>query len=325
MDPICAAFEGFMFVFAWAEYWSRLWIVPEIALARELSLRRGPLGTSAARLFRCVYLKLESQELFGVYSRPHNTAVMSNFLRLLRSPDGHGQSKFMCFSLLRRKLDEVTSGCGPQLYHITDALATYSAQRCTIARDRIYGLLSLTTSICKPDYAAPSIIVYLQILVENLLVQPFNADYADWEGVEDQVRRGGLIFYTLAALQLSLENTDVLFFTYLAATECGLHDTLIWNILYAACLHKHNKPRLTMLLSYARKRSVAKFVRLIIGHLHRMPAHWQNKISEYNTIVCEIVEDVRMRLRQREETNTDAPVARFSTVEGATPRHTPPD
>ena len=160
--------QDFLQVFLTSEHWSRLWIVQEIATAQRVLFRCGLLELAEARLLLFVSASFAAL-------KDKKRVDLSYFADFDKRANQHDRD-YVCYSLLQQRSDQLENGSGFQPRHITDVLGSYALQQCIVGRDRIYGLLSLTTSLCKVDHSAASIDVFLQILAENLLEEPLGVD-----------------------------------------------------------------------------------------------------------------------------------------------------
>lgn len=142
----------FLGMFLDNDYWTRLWIVQEIALARDLTFRRAKLKVHAERLFHILAT--------GVRVGGLNYMAENSFHDFRQGFEGDlVRTVVAAHALLRQKHDEWAAGVQPRVLSLFKILGSYSGQLCSIDRDRIYGLLALTNSVCKVDYSAPKITV----------------------------------------------------------------------------------------------------------------------------------------------------------------------
>ena len=114
------------------EYWGRLWIIQEVALAHKMILYCGR-GTIDWKSFNTVLYELKERERFHTHRYQELHDIYSTI------PGRFSQRRF------NAKSDD------PEALPVLDLFITFKDSLCQDPRDKIYGLLSLARDCCKRE------------------------------------------------------------------------------------------------------------------------------------------------------------------------------
>ena len=136
-----------------SQYWTRLWIVQEVLLARTLVIRFGPLrvpwDTFTASLIHNYNMHWDSTGYVAFYPDSANAVERAT------------TSAFAIIQQIHRsELRDVMRLPLPRV------LAPFSHQACTKPRDRVFGLIGLSVNCVTIDYTAPLSELYIRTLLE---------------------------------------------------------------------------------------------------------------------------------------------------------------
>ncbi|KAK5689701.1 hypothetical protein LTR97_012700 [Elasticomyces elasticus] len=155
------------------EYWSRVWTAQEFLLPKLVVLRAGRLKFDDVTLFELLESAPTRDEPFSLQNVRLQSArmVTSGYASSARPRSsqqrGHSQdlTRYMAFANGRIVY---ASAAQPEKRLLNRAIILFSEQRCSISRDRIFGLLGLCRSGIVPDHNAPIIKIYIEALFEGL-------------------------------------------------------------------------------------------------------------------------------------------------------------
>ena len=156
-------------------YWSRVWIVQEIALARKLIFRSGRLSVEACVLFEFLHDMLmqgvvhgaQSKNLIGV-----DSPIMRGYLQSFKQQRHEIKAIWLAHGILHKRQNSQTHTPGTLTLSLSSAVKAFSSQDSTEMYDKIYGVLGLTRSQLRPDYGAPALELYARVFVEGILEIP---------------------------------------------------------------------------------------------------------------------------------------------------------
>lgn len=162
----------FVLVFLNLEYWSRVWILQEVILGRNLMFQFGPIRVSVSVLERLVC----AAEVFGGRSELEgNPAVLPSYDPNFGDPEidakmrdvdsAHRQADVIFRVRQRHQHLEAQSSSLP----FPEAIRESVGQECEITADKVCGILALTRTSILPDYACSNTDLYLHALLEGLL------------------------------------------------------------------------------------------------------------------------------------------------------------
>lgn len=132
-------------------YWSRLWIVQEMLLAQDLTIRYKRLIVP----WRVFYSCLE----FGIIENMPNMGNAGRTFSFDQSPDilGPFTNALRVYWLLNEKAKKTNQARAGRIM-LSDAVLHYAGQNCTMLCDKVYGLYGLVASLgtTQADYSHPN-------------------------------------------------------------------------------------------------------------------------------------------------------------------------
>ena len=137
------------------EYWSRLWIVPEIILARVFEVRVKKIrlqGEEFERLCRPFWS-----------SREEKTRLL---MPAAKQADGAAYISVEVIMTQRRRVQDVASS--PHMT-LSRAVRAFAHQDCTETFDKVFGLLGLTECQMYVDYRMPRLELFARVMIEGTL------------------------------------------------------------------------------------------------------------------------------------------------------------
>lgn len=148
-------------------YWSRLWIVSECLLARKITIRYSKLRLSCEVLRECI-------------ARCNDTLQSTLANRLARSaarhfyhetePDCNGVSAlYKAMEILEERRLIGNKPLAQKVCALPIAIDRFSHHECSLAKDRVFALLSIAPSFLKPDYGMTINDLYIRALIESLM------------------------------------------------------------------------------------------------------------------------------------------------------------
>jgi hypothetical protein len=125
------------------DYWSRLWIVPEFLLAKELTIRCGSLGIPS-RSLEDLAGSVSTKEYRDTHKKSDRVSALS-----------HGPGPRIVYTRAKRYRDRLSPGLS-WLTELSIIIAILGQGDCADERDRIYAFLPLdkkALKMIKPDYS----------------------------------------------------------------------------------------------------------------------------------------------------------------------------
>lgn len=142
-------------------FWSRIWIVQEVTLAKSLTPQIGTLSIEPeymrallASIFRTVKQSLDVVYVDWLY----HLSLFGAFDEIIRGVPAAAR--------ITRSVGAHRSTSRSHLYEV---LILWSGRRCTKPRDMIFGLLGLTKSRIRVDYSTSQTQLFLNVLIEGIL------------------------------------------------------------------------------------------------------------------------------------------------------------
>ena len=151
------------------DFWSRLWIVQEIILARVLKLQFRRYRICAEKVYGWI-----SEVAFGSEPDPFQSIDVALVLRAEQNRERKGKHKrfknsiLYLFANFMRLRSQMAKDKNQTMLLLSAVLAT-PGQECSKPYDKVFGLLGLTGSNLTIDYAIPKVDLYLRVLVEGIL------------------------------------------------------------------------------------------------------------------------------------------------------------
>ena len=154
------------------EYWTRVWIVQETLLARVLRIRAHWLSISSKQLY------LLMRHLPGSVKR--DTTYTTSYWRSLvwrkNAAEAENTDEIVQHIHVASQLMEARHGVETTVETvnqkpISEALLTYSSQRCSETFDKVFGLLGLVASQIQPNYDMSRIELLLRVFIETIVEQ----------------------------------------------------------------------------------------------------------------------------------------------------------
>ncbi|KAK3641186.1 hypothetical protein LTR56_011426 [Elasticomyces elasticus] len=196
-------------------YWSRIWTAQEYLLSKQLTLRTGILILDDMSL--CAQVEgLFPKDLFSTLVEENSMSARvtaSSASRVgLQSEQGALKVNFIgCSNFALGRISYGDPGI-PDKRFLYRAILHFSEQKCSLPRDRIFGLLGLCRSGIVPDYSTPMIRLYVQALFVGLRELRSQYENADHEIRLTSVFVAGL----LSCLGLRLDHPAVFLVTHMA-------------------------------------------------------------------------------------------------------------
>lgn len=157
-------------------FWSRLWIVQEVLLARQLVFRFRKCRVDSDNLMK--YLKDNKDLAEGSSQALSNYFAQPLWRRLLRTSASYDavrrdhnamHSQLAAYNMLeRRKLYQDAGEEQPRIA-FTEAVQITVAHQCSQSLDQIFGMLALTTSSIVPDYGMRVIDLLIRAFAEGVI------------------------------------------------------------------------------------------------------------------------------------------------------------
>jgi hypothetical protein len=165
-------------VFFRTEYWSRVWIVQEIPLARVLTLRSSKLrirSNEFQALATYILRYYEVTEVTKDLADPRTSLPRSIMLgKGDRTSTRFPNKSWLPNAILAAQLMDVrhTNDIDGQSVHsasLPNAVLIYSRQVCSEPFDMVFGLLGLTNSPLQPNYRMSRLELFLRVLIESVV------------------------------------------------------------------------------------------------------------------------------------------------------------
>lgn len=146
-------------MFTTPEYWSRLWVVQEVVLARDLVLQLGRFKISGD-LLADLLIKTESSDPL---SHPHHDVEHTSELRYQLTPGERPWSWLSANNLMHfRKAYNFRNG---RKITLSRALITFAYQLCEAPHDKVFAMLGLIVDSIRADYRIPLSELYIRVLL----------------------------------------------------------------------------------------------------------------------------------------------------------------
>lgn len=201
-------------------YWSRVWVIQEQLLARNLEFRAGVLSMEEEAVFGLVY---DSE-------RPVN-------IRISVSEREFSYIKRL-YKTRRRIATARRSGEWPMMT-LAQAIAFTSGQQCTERHDKVCGLLGLTRKQIKIDYRMPTEELVLRTVIAGLLEEGKLSEHSrhgdslfhNDEEAQQSFRQAFMALADLPrAFSLPLEDSRISVLLHLAVEVCSANEVWKYNI-----------------------------------------------------------------------------------------------
>lgn len=288
-----------LWIFVSAEYWSRVWIIQEVILAKALLFRRGHIRASPDALF-FLYRKLDAAlehtlfELLEFSGRSSDSFVPPG----LRNDESW--PLYLMYSITKQWARGNAAEGGPQARSIADVMTAFPRQACSLTHDRVYGLLGLTDSICQADYQSSTLEVFLRLLIESQYT-PVPPGFLKSGARNDH----HLCIALLHALDLHIEAPAVHYATVRALELCGA-DAAVKGIMTYVPLklrisrYLHALPSIvgpcTALVRASTKCRVSYHARLRHSRLPAVGTLERKTLTELEQFVRDIFDDVQAQI-----------------------------
>ncbi|KAF2163447.1 hypothetical protein M409DRAFT_57354 [Zasmidium cellare ATCC 36951] len=156
-------------IFLEDDYWTRLWPVQEILLARNLTFRCRKVAFDWVDLQ--IVVEEQRPEIHGLYDKaqlpPHRAYQPARDNGPLKM--GAHKLTMMSELLWRKHHQQRLVGHFNTCIPLYEAIIQFAGQKCTDPRDKIFGLVGICQAKLKPYYDMPLSEVYLRALVEGLV------------------------------------------------------------------------------------------------------------------------------------------------------------
>jgi hypothetical protein len=185
--------SAFAYVYASLQhpYWTRLWVVQEVILARELTFQASVLRMKWRVLYEYLLFPMSD------HGNGRESEIWENG-RLVTDPERkfdnweagvlvspllpHGGKDpvaygALCLIALLGQKRNLQAQARLHRVPLFPVVATFASRGCSISHDKLYGLLGMTISAIEPDYNAPSAKVWIQALVECCMETPLAPKY----------------------------------------------------------------------------------------------------------------------------------------------------
>lgn len=217
-DPVQrrALWAGFQAAFLPPEYWSRAWIVQEIALSRQTVLRYRHLTLGQQSFKRALLLNQEGETTLARISRGGILAAVK--LRGLENDpiaiNMNGLESLAFETAVNVSfLEELSHG---DMYEL---VTLFARQKSSMWHDRMFALLGLTNSVLLADYRMCRVELYARVLSEGCLELSWpEDDTARSVWLELDLFLPGL----LVALDVVLHEPVIALLTAQIMTRCGV-------------------------------------------------------------------------------------------------------
>lgn len=288
-----------LYVFVLAKYWTRVWIIQEILLARALVFRVGPVRASPNALLA----------LYSDLDRLLGRALLEFFESVGRSsesfvPPGLRDHQvwplYHTYSLIKQWDDNAGANDGAwQPRAIADVFTSFPSQACSLAHDKIYGLLGLTDSVCRVNYAASTLELFLRLLIESTFA-PVSLGYLEGSNNHDH----HLCIALLSGLGLRVEAPAVHYAILRGLDLCGVraattpmtYRPLLHRIQRSARLHPRLIPAYANALQALTEHRVRFHQRFRNLRLPAVDTFETRSLDELDRFVCDIFEDVQAQI-----------------------------
>ncbi|PPJ52362.1 hypothetical protein CBER1_09838 [Cercospora berteroae] len=158
-----------------SSYWSRLWIVQELLLAPNLTIRWSSLtfhwkDIMSLRIRDVDIPSVELDPSTGRPLRPHQLTTMRKAgLFTYEHLPNSAENSIMCKQLWHWKDSAGQDLQKGKLLKFHEAVAFFSIQQCGVMHDNVYALLGIAECAIKPDYDMPLMDLYTAALYNYLL------------------------------------------------------------------------------------------------------------------------------------------------------------
>lgn len=157
-----------------SSFWTRCWIVQELALAQTLTLQLGDLSVSPEVYLLLTYTMLPEETPFpSAFSKrliPPTHAHLMLEMPTMATQNYHEESMLL-FSTKARRILQLRQTCQSTLpsgvrISLREAMEKTCEQRCTVPHDHIYSLLGISKTNVKVDYKTEMLLLYTYVLLE---------------------------------------------------------------------------------------------------------------------------------------------------------------
>ena len=226
-DEIAFYRQAIISAFLQREYWTRVWIVQEIALSRVLTFRFRSLRLSSEDFhsFLSFYSDIEGFEnLHWNPDCPQSRPIEMLFDALetgdsADEPTGTLQSLLVPLQLmpLRNYMHEHAGIVSPRT-SLVAMILTCSAQKCSESFDHFFGILGITQSQLTPNYHLGRLELFVRVLAEGL-VEQYSAHDIDNDWVR-QILEAEFCYKLINNLDLDVGHPVVVLVVWLVWWKC---------------------------------------------------------------------------------------------------------
>jgi len=190
-------------------YWSRLWVVQEIVVAKELTIRFRTLRVHWAVFIGCLEYALgelvkDQSALETFRTWPY---VSEGNSRLVR--DTKALQTFYLLSERRRMMREAPA----RRMTLSRAIMSFANQDCSVVHDKVFGVIGMTTSSIEVDYEASVEELYVRVLADGLFDLFTQRLLMSRRAVDTKLDRLRFAFQLANALGLSLYKPLIFYLT----------------------------------------------------------------------------------------------------------------
>jgi hypothetical protein len=173
----------FLWVLAIQPWWSRVWVIQEVLLARSLVLRYGSLTLDWRALL--VYLEFVmscrqrspwNDAAFRAASHPETVPLARAFVRPQTSRDPADALPALSdiITVLGARLHD-REKARAHSFSFKEAFHRFSGHNCGVLRDKVFGLMGLTRTGIPVEYGMPVAELYIRTLIQGFSVAGLRA------------------------------------------------------------------------------------------------------------------------------------------------------
>lgn len=159
-----------------SSFWTRCWIVQELALGQKLTLQLGDLSVSPEVYLLLTYTMLPQETPFRWAFNEHLLRPTHAHLMLdlpIMATQHYHEDSMLLLGTKARKILQVRQVCQSELQHggrisLREAMEKTCEQRCTMPHDHLYSLLGITNTDVTVDYRRDLLLLYIYVLLECL-------------------------------------------------------------------------------------------------------------------------------------------------------------
>lgn len=147
-------------------YWSRLWVVQEVLLAKGLTFWYRRIRVPWEVLYALFFYGYPQFETWT--ADPNSSHIMTKLDERTPGVKDFAGTFMQALSLLHAKY-RFTDQARSRQMNLSTAILSFIDKRCSVPHDNIFGLLGMTKSVFIPKYEYSVLVMYVNALLEGFL------------------------------------------------------------------------------------------------------------------------------------------------------------